>query len=353
MLLACYHKILLIGLAIILLSGCQRGMDNTISISGAAQGTSYHITYVAGEYSNYRASFDSIFRQIDLSLSTYDTGSLISRINRNEPAVTVDRYFSDVFNKSIEISEKTKGLFDFTVAPIINVYGFGFKKREKVTTGLIDSLRRFVGYKKVTLADGKVMKEAPQVMLDFNAIAQGYTVDVLAKFLESKGIKNYMVEVGGELRAKGTKMNDSSWSVGIQMPSEDEAEAASLFERIRIENKALATSGNYKKFYVEDGKKYAHIIDPFTGYPAKHNLLSATVIANDCMTADAYATSFMVMGLEKAKQFLSENKDLGLEVFFIYDDNSIWKKYATKYFEENAEAGLKDRPQYSAVRSGK
>jgi FAD:protein FMN transferase len=337
--LACYHKITIIGLAILLLSACNRGLDNTITISGAAQGTSYHITYVAGEFSNYRESFDSIFRQIDRSLSTYDTGSLISKINSNDTTITVDQYFSDVFNKSIEISEKTKGLFDITVAPVINAYGFGFKKRERVTNGLIDSLLRFVGYKKVRLSDNKVVKEIPQVMLDFNAIAQGYTVDVLASFLESKGVKNYMVEVGGELKAKGTKLNDSSWTVGIENPSESDAEAASLFTKVRMNNKSLATSGNYKRFYVEDGKKYAHIIDPFTGYPAKNNLLSATVIANDCMTADAYATSFMVMGLEKSKQFLSENKDLGLEVFFIYDENGTWKKYVTKYFEENEEAG--------------
>lgn len=337
---AWYHKITILGLVFLLLLGCNRGLNNTITISGAAQGTSYQITYVAGEHSNYRESFDSIFRQIDRSLSTYDTGSIVSKINRNDATVTVDRYFSDVFNKSIEVSEKTKGLFDITVAPVVNAYGFGFKKRERVTNGLIDSLLRFVGYQKVRLADNKVVKDMPQVMLDFNAIAQGYTVDVLASFLESKGIKNYMVEVGGELSAKGTKLNDSSWTVGIQTPDENDGEAASLFTRVRINNKSLATSGNYKRFYVEDGKKYSHIINPFTGYPAKNNLLSATVIANDCMTADAYATSFMVMGLEKSKQFLSENKELDLEVFFIYDEKGIWKRYATNYFEENAEAGL-------------
>jgi len=335
-----YHKISIIGITILFLLGCHREINNTISISGTAQGTSYHITYLAGEHSNYTQAFDSIFRQIDLSLSTYDSSSLISKINRNDTTATVDRYFLDVFNKSMQVSEKTKGLFDITVAPVINVYGFGFTKRQRVTNVLIDSLLRFVGYKKISLANHKLVKEMPQVMLDFNAIAQGYTVDVLSSFLESKGIKNYMVEVGGELKAKGTKLNDSSWTVGIQMPSEDEAEAESLFSRVRIVNKSLATSGNYKKFYVEEGKKYSHIINPFTGYPAKNNLLSATVIANDCMTADAYATSFMVMGLEKSKQFLLENNDLGLEVFFIYDDNGVWKTYATKYFEENREASL-------------
>ena len=314
---------------ILLVLSCNRGINNTITISGAAQGTSYHITYVAGQHSNYRESFDSIFNKIDLSLSTYNTHSIISKINRNDTTVKVDQYFSDVFKKSIEVSETTKGLFDVTVAPIINAYGFGFTKKERITNVLIDSLLRFVGYKKVRLVDNKLVKDMPQVMLDFNAIAQGYTVDVLASFLESKGISNYLVEVGGELRAKGTKLNDSSWTVGIEQPNESLTEDASLFAEINIKDKSLATSGNYKKFYVEEGKKYAHIIDPFTGYPAKHNLLSATVIADDCMTADAYATSFMVMGLEKSKQFLLEHKDLNLEVFFIYDENGNWKKFSS------------------------
>lgn len=326
--------------SILLILGCNRGINNTITISGAAQGTSYHITYLAGQHSNYRESFDSIFKKIDLSLSTYNTRSIISKINRNDTTVKVDEYFSDVFKKSIEVSEKTKGLFDVTVAPIINAYGFGFTKKERITNVLIDSLLRFVGYKKVRLVDNKLVKDIPQVMLDFNAIAQGYTVDVIASFLESKGISNYMVEVGGELRAKGTKLNDSSWTVGIEKPNESLTEDASLFALINIKDKSLATSGNYKKFYVEEGKKYAHIIDPFTGYPAKHNLLSATVIADDCITADAYATSFMVMGLEKSKQFLLEHKSLNLEVFFIYDENGVSKKYISKFFEESVEVGL-------------
>ena len=323
--------------AILLLISCHRGINNTIKISGAAQGTSYHITYLAGQHSNYREEIDSIFKGIDLSLSTYNTGSIISRINRNDTTVTVDEYFSDVFNKSMEVSEKTKGLFDVTVAPIINAYGFGFTKREKVTNSLIDSLLRFIGYKKIRLVDKKLVKEIPQVMLDFNAIAQGYTVDVLASFLENKGINNYMVEVGGELRAKGKKPDDSYWSVGIEQPNETNTDGASLNAVVKIKDKSLATSGNYKKFYIEDGKKYAHIIDPFTGYPSKNNLLSTTVITENCMTADAYATAFMVMGLEKSKQFLSENKDLNLEVYFIYDENGEWKIYSSKNFDKNQE----------------
>lgn len=327
-------------IAISLLFGCQREINNTIKISGTAQGTTYHITYLAGPHSNYREAIDSIFKKIDLSLSTYDTGSIISRINRNDTTVNVDEYFTDVFNKSIEVSEKTKGVFDVTVAPVINAYGFGFTKKEKVNQAMIDSLLKFIGFQKVRLAGKKLVKEIPQVMLDFNAIAQGYTVDVLASFLESKGVKNYMVEVGGELRAKGKKADRSNWTVGIEQPDENSEGGESLNAVIKINDKSLATSGNYKKFYVEEGKKYAHIIDPFTGYPAKNNLLSATVIAENCMTADAYATAFMVMGLEKSKQFLAENKDLDLEVIFIYDENGTWKRYTTKEIEENVEVIL-------------
>lgn len=332
--------ILLSCVALFFFIGCNRSIKNTIKISGAAQGTTYNITYLAGQYSNYREAFDSIFKKIDLSLSTYVPASIISKINRNDTAVMVDDYFTTVFNKSIEVSETTNGVFDVTVAPIINAYGFGFTKKEKVNKILIDSLLKYIGYKKVRLEGKKLVKDIPQVMLDFNAIAQGYTVDVLASFLESKGIDNYLVEVGGELRAKGKKMNDSSWTVGIEQPNEILTDAASLKAIIQIKNKSLATSGNYKKYYVEDGKKYTHIINPFTGYPAKNNLLSATVVADNCMTADAYATAFMVMGLEKSKQFLSEHTGLNLEVFFIYDEGGAWKTYTSKAFEENVEAVL-------------
>jgi thiamine biosynthesis lipoprotein len=321
--------------AFLLLTGCHREMLNPIKISGVAQGTTYHITYLAGEHANYREAIDSIFKKIDLSVSTYVPASIISKINRNETSVVVDDYFSDVFNKSMEVSQKTNGLFDVTVAPIINAYGFGFTKKAKVTPMLIDSLLKYIGYQKVKLVNKQIVKEIPQVMLDFNAIAQGYTVDVLSNFLENKGISNYLVEVGGELRAKGKNMNDSAWTVGIEQPNESPANGESLNVITRIKDKGLATSGNYKKFYIEDGKKYSHIINPFTGYPAKNNLLSATVIAADCMTADAYATSFMVMGLDKSKQFIAEHKDLDLEVYFIYDDNGIWKVYSSTYFKEN------------------
>jgi len=326
--------IFLTVVAFLLLINCNQEINETIKIAGNAQGTTYQITWLSENNSNYKEAIDSIFRRIDLSLSTYVPVSIISRINKNDTAVIVDEYFMDVFNKSIEVSEKTNGLFDITVAPVINAWGFGFTKKGAVDSSIIDSLLDFIGYKMVRLERKKLVKKKPQTLLDFNAIAQGYTVDVLASYLESKGIINYLVELGGEVKAKGKKDPDEYWKVGIDQPNETATDGRPLKAIIKLKDRALATSGNYRKFYVENGKKYAHIINPFTGYPAKHNLLSATVLAADCMTADAYATAFMVMGLEKSKQFLSAYKELQLEVFFIYDENGVWKTYTSETLKE-------------------
>jgi thiamine biosynthesis lipoprotein len=320
--------------ASLLLINCNQKSNNTIKISGKAQGTTYQITCLSGNNTIYKEDIDSIFKRIDLSLSTYAPASIISGINKNDTGVIVDDYFINVFNKSIEVSEKTKGLFDVTVAPVINAWGFGFTKKAAVDSAMIDSLLDYIGYKMVRLEGNKLIKEKPQVMLDFNAIAQGYTVDVLASYLESKGIINYLVELGGEVKAKGKKNNDEYWIVGIDQPNEIPTDGRLLKAIIQLKDRALATSGNYRKFYIEDGKKYAHIIDPYTGYPAKTNLLSATVLAPDCMEADAYATAFMVMGLERSKQFLSEHKELNLDVYFIYDENGIWKTYISETLKE-------------------
>jgi FAD:protein FMN transferase len=327
----------LFTIAALVLFSCRNEVLNAVKISGEAQGTTYSITYLAGANSNYREAFDSIFKKIDASLSTYVPNSIISRINQNDTTVLIDAYFKDVFTKAIVVSGSTNGVFDVTVAPVVNAYGFGFSKREKINQTLIDSLLSRVGYQKLRLVDEKLVKESPEIMLDFNAIAQGYTVDVLASFLESKGIKNYLVEVGGELRAKGKRLDDNYWTVGIEQPNEADESGKALYVNLRIKDKSLATSGNYKRYYVEDGKKYAHIIHPFTGYPAKNNLLSATVVADDCMTADAYATAFMVMGLDDAKQFLADNPEMKLEVLFIYDEAGKWKTYTSPKFRENVE----------------
>jgi FAD:protein FMN transferase len=320
--------------AFLLLINCNQESNKIIKIAGNAQGTTYQITYLSQNDSNYKDGIDSILKRIDLSLSTYTPTSIISRINKNDTGVIVDDYFIEVFNKSIEVSENTNGLFDVTVAPVINAWGFGFTKKAKVDSAMIDSLLDFIGYKMVRLEGKKLIKEKPQVMLDFNAIAQGYTVDVLASYLESRGIIDYLVELGGEVKAKGKKNYNENWTVGIDQPNEIPTDGRPLKAIVNLKDRALATSGNYRKFYIENGKKYAHIVDPFTGYPAKNNLLSATVIASDCMTADAYATAFMVMGLEKSKQLLSEYKELNLEVFFIYDENGVWKTYTSETLKE-------------------
>ncbi len=311
------------------LTGCDSNNKALIKVEGNAQGTTYHISYLSEDGINYKEAIDSLLKEIDSSMSTYLPASLISRINNNDSTVLVDQYFINVFNKSMEVSQKTEGLFDVTVGPLVNAWGFGFKKKDKVTRVIIDSLLEFVGYNMLKLDGNKLIKAKSQISLDFNAIAQGYSVDVLANYLESKGINNYLVELGGELKAKGKKENED-WKVGIDKPTANSTSERKLEAIINLNNKALATSGNYRKFYEEAGQRFSHIIDPRTGYPAKQNLLSATVIADDATTADAYATVFMIMGLERSKQFLQNNKDLNLDVYFIYDEKGNWKTYASE-----------------------
>ena len=319
--------------ALLFLINCNQPTVRQISLAGHAQGTTWQISWFSNNNLTYKEAIDSIFRRIDSSLSTYLPVSIISRINKNEEGVLADDHFINVFRKSIEVSETTDGLFDVTVAPVINAWGFGFTNKARIDSAVIDSLLKFIGYRKVKLEGRRLIKQNPSSMLDFNAIAPGYTVDVLGAFLESKGIINYLVELGGEVRANGKKLNEH-WTIGIDQPNETAVDGRPLKAIIKLENKAMATSGNYRKFYVEDGKKYTHIIDPHTGYPAKHNLLSATVIADDCATADAYATAFMVMGLERSKEFLAAHKELKLEVFFIYDENGAWKTYSSETLKE-------------------
>lgn len=328
--LASMKLILPVSLILIVLFSCKPDTGELIKISGEAQGTTYHISYYGDNNVSYKIAVDSIFKKIDSSLSTYLPASIISRINRNEKDILVDDHFITVFNKSIEISKLTGGAFDITVAPVINAWGFGFSKKENVDSALIDSLLQFVGYEKVKLQSYTLIKEAPGIMLDFNAIAQGYTVDVITAYFESKGIKDFFIELGGEVRAKGLKVNNEEWKVGIDKPVEDSTGERTLQAIIKLQTRSLATSGNYRKFYVENGQKFSHIIDPKTGYPAKNNLLSVSVVADDCMTADAFATAFMVMGLERSKEFLLANTALGLSVFFIYDDKGDWKTYTSE-----------------------
>lgn len=306
-------------LFLIFFSGCNHAQNlKQVRFQGFTQGSTYSISYFEKDSIGYQKQIDSILYKIDNSVSIFNPNSLISKINRGDTNVIVDKYFIEMFNKSMEVSEKTGGAFDITVGPLVNAWGFGFKNKEKLNQQIIDSLLNFVGYKMVHLKGKKVIKEKPGIMLDFNAIAQGYTVDEVSKYLDSKKIENYIVEIGGEVYAKGRKMDKKNWKVGIEQPTEHADDKQSYKNIVSLENKAISTSGNYRKYFMENGIRYSHEIDPKTGYPVKNSVLSVSVLADDCTTADAYATAFMVFGLDKGKEFLEKNKFL--EAHFIYTD---------------------------------
>lgn len=284
------------------------------SINGLVFGTVYNVTY---QYDgNLKAEIEAELKKFDGSLSPFNDTSIITRVNRNEDIVT-DSFFQKCFDRSMEISKETEGAFDITVAPLANAWGFGFKQGKFPDSLMIDSLLQITGYAKVKLADGKVVKQDPRVMLSCSAVAKGYSVDVVARLLDSKGIQNYMIDIGGEIVAKGKNPKDALWRIGINKPIDDSLSVNQEIQTIlELTDVGLATSGNYRNFYYKDGKKYAHTIDPRTGYPVQHNILSATVVAEDCMTADALATAFMVMGLEKAEAYANAHPTI--DACFIY-----------------------------------
>ena len=300
------------------------------TINGLIFGTVYNITY---QYDgDLKVEIDEELKRFDGSLSPFNDTATITRINRNEDIVP-DTFFTNVFHRSMEISEETDGAFDITVAPLANAWGFGFKKGAFPDSAMIDSLLDITGYTKVALSnEGKVVKQDKRMMLSCSAVAKGYAVDVIAQFLAKKGIKNFMVEIGGEIVAQGENPKKDLWRIGINKPVDDLSINQELQTVLSVTGVGIATSGNYRNFYYKDGKKYAHTIDPRTGYPVQHNILSATVIAKDCMSADAYATAFMVMGLEEAERFANAHPDI--DACFIYtDENGKLQTYYTKGME--------------------
>lgn len=291
-----------------------------MKISGFAQGTTYNITYENSKNEDYTEAIDSILKAFDKSCSMYDSTSIISRVNNNDPTVEADDWFIDVFKKSAEVSALSGGALDITVGPVVYAWGFGNAPIAKHDKAYIDSLLQFVGMDKVKLEGRKVIKKYPGVSLDVNAVAQGYSVDVVSQFFEENGIKNYLVEIGGEVRCKGTNAKNNVWRVGIDKPTDENlVPGGELQAIIELKNKSLTTAGNYRKFFVENGVKYGHTIDPKTGFPARNTLLSATVVCDDAITADAWDTAFMVLGLEKSKELLK--KLPGIEVYFIYSND--------------------------------
>jgi len=316
---------------ILFLFSCSQSHHQTsIELWGEAQGTTYHIKYNGIDAVDYQIEIDSILLDIDNSMSTYVSSSTISRVNSTDSIFEIDPYFAEVFSKAKGVHHSTNGAFDPTVMPLVNAWGFGHQEKKKIDNALIQSLLPLVNFDAVVIENKteKLFKSNVHVQLDFNAIAQGYTVDVIGEYLEFKGIENYLVEVGGEVAAKGLSENDEIWRIGIDKPI-DNANEREIQAIINLSNRALATSGNYRKYYIKEGTKYAHTINPKTGYPVRHSLLSVTVIANDCITADAYATAFMVMGLNDAKKFINNNIELGLDAYFIYSEKGEWASYIT------------------------
>jgi thiamine biosynthesis lipoprotein len=304
-----------------LVISCGDVEEPFFSFSGSTQGTTYLVTCERVPGSNpeeIRDGVEELLKRFDFSLSTYNPASLLSAVNSNIDTV-VDENFRDVFQRATEIWEMSDGLFDITAGPLVNAWGFGPDAIKRFDESRLDSLMKLVGMEKVTITEGKVIKKYPEMFIDMNAIAQGYSVDLISQYLESAGASNYLVEIGGEVFARG-KRGTRRWRVGIDRPTDNNMVAGSDLQAvIELEDRALATSGNYRRFYEEGGVKYSHTIDPSTGYPVRHKLLSATILADDCMTADAFATACMVGGLEKAVEMIG--KYTFLEGYLVYSDD--------------------------------
>ncbi len=320
--------------------GCQskviQSQETFIQLEGQTMGTTYHVAYSDSLKRDFQNEIDQLLVAVNLDVSTYIDTSYISKFNhaedeilylniRDKRAVPDPIHFRKNFETAYEIFLKSNGFFDPTIMPLVNYWGFGYTEKkaiEEVDSIRVDSLLRFVGMDKITkrsAKDGSVylVKATPGIQLDFSALAKGYGVDVVCEMLEQNGIENFMVEIGGEVRAKGKNQRNDWWTVGINTPDVN-AKVSDYFSKVILKNRALATSGNYRNYYNVNGNIYAHTINPKTGFPEKSHLLSASVFADDCMTADAYATACMALGLEKAFELVSRSEDL--DGFFIFSE---------------------------------
>lgn len=316
--------ILILGTIFIIYLRCNPQNDNWKYCEGIIFGTSYHISYNSSK--NLNDSVIIVLNNVDKSLSTFNNNSVISQINLNCSNL-MDSMMCNVVHVAQNIYKQTGGAFDITVAPLVNAWGFGFKNAENIDSVKVDSILQFVGMDKLNISGNKISKSDQRVMLDCSAIAKGFGVDVVADMFIRNKVFNFMIEIGGEIRISGKNISNKIWKIGINQPVDDIlSDNHDLQNIIEITNMSIATSGNYRNFYIKDNKKYAHTIDPKSGYPIQHSILSSTVFAKECMVADAYATAFMVMGLEKSKVFLSKHKEL--KAYFIYStnegENAVW-----------------------------
>ncbi|QYA24138.1 FAD:protein FMN transferase [Gramella sp. MT6] len=333
------RKISLLVLLAFTIISCNRSSDvSSHKFTGEALGTTYMVHYFSEDDFNFEKSLDSILDAINSSMSTYITKSDISRINRGDTTVKVDENFKAVFNASNKIYKESDGFFDPTVGVLVNAYGFGpGKQLKEIDSVSLDSLLKLVGLDKIKIKDdGTIQKQNPSIYLDFNAIAKGYTIDVIAEYLESQNVENYLIELGGELRAKGKNLeNENEWVVGIDDPNQEEGNRR-LQAKVKLLDAAMATSGNYRKYRLDSltGQKYVHTINPKTGKAEKSNILSASVLAENCMLADGYATAFMALGLDRTKEVL-EDLD-GVEVYIMYSsENGEMKVFQSPDFKKN------------------
>ena len=311
--------------ALFLVSSCTRQPQNVI-LNGFAQGSTYHIVIAQDTTAGIMFSIDSLIDRIDKSLSIYNSSSLLSKVNANQTD-SLDEHLVSCLHRAQEISRLTDGMFDITVMPLVRAFGFGAEGATQSPN--VDSLLQFVGYEKISIEGDRLVKSDPRVQLDLNAIAQGYTVDKLAALFDHYGIENYLIELGGEIYAKGEKPSGKSWIVGIDSPQEGNyIPGNDLIIKLKMKNRGLATSGNYRKFYTDsEGRKIVHTINPKSGEPVVSSLLSATVIACDATMADALGTYFMVVGLEAAKRFLADNPEI--DALLVYDQDGEFKTFRT------------------------
>lgn len=325
-----------VSVLILVLAACTGpDADSVLRINrGATQGTTYSISYRVEAGVDYQSAIDSILFAIDRSLSAWNQYSTLSRVNKGEIDSVNDPLFTAVVRRGLVISAETDGYFDMTIAPLVDAWGFGADGRESLDSSRVDTLLLQTGYRRLILQpSGRILK-ASGMRIDVNAIAQGYSVDVIAEWFNKRGVSDYLIEVGGEMRARGVNLKGEPWVVGIDKPSE-EIQEQRFQVIIGLDSTSLATSGNYRKFFVDEttGVKYAHTIDPHTGYPVRHRLLSVSVLADDCMSADAYATACMAMGLDKARAFI-EGLD-GVEAYFVYSGlTGEWETWSTAGFQE-------------------
>ena len=329
-------KYLLVLLLSVTILSCSSGTTER-AISGEALGTTYHIKYFSEDEIPIEEDLSAIFETINASMSTYREDSDISRINRGDSLVKVDTMFQKVFSLSQKVHRESDGFFDPTVGDLVNMYGFGPEKGiVHIDSSAVDSLMAFVGLDKIRLTeDGRPRKESPQVYLDFNAIAKGYAIDVIGFYLDKQGVQNYLIELGGELLAKGQNLSrQAPWTVGIDDPQQEEG-SRTLIATLELKDRAMATSGNYRKTREDSltGQKYVHTINPLTGYPEKSNLLSASVLAENCALADAYATAFMAMGLERSKELLERLETVDAYLIYSQPDGQL-EEFLTEGFRE-------------------